>query len=150
MPATVTVLVQRLPHGDQIELPQYMTPGAAAADVRAAIVQPIVLEPGGIAMIPTGFAIELPPDYEMQIRPRSGLAVKHGITVVNAPATIDADYRGEVKVALINLGREAFTIEPAMRIAQVLLGTVTRIEWAEAAELTPTSRGAGGFGHSGT
>ena len=150
MPATVTVLVQRLPHGEQIELPRYMTPGAAAADVRAAIEHPMVIEPGGIALVPTGFAIELPPGYELQIRPRSGLAVKHGITVVNAPATIDADYRGEVKVALINLGRAAFTIEPAMRIAQVLLGPVTRIAWAEAVELTPTSRGAGGFGHSGT
>ena len=127
-----------------------MTPGAAAADVRAAIEQPMVIEPGGIALVPTGFAIELPQDFELQIRPRSGLAVKHGITVVNAPATIDADYRGEVKVALINLGRAAFTIEPAMRIAQVLLAPVTRIAWAEAAELTPTARGTGGFGHSGT
>ena len=149
MPATVTVRIQRFPHGEQVELPEYMTPGAAAADIRAAIERSIVIEPRGIALVPTGFAIELPPGFEMQIRPRSGLAVKHGITVVNAPATIDADYRGEVKVALINLGTAPFTIEPAMRIAQVLLGPVTRIAWEEAVELTPTARGAGGFGHSG-
>ena len=149
MPAdTVTVRIQRLPHGERVELPEYMTPGSAAADIRAALERSIVIEPRAIALVPTGFAIELPADFEMQIRPRSGLAVKHGITVVNAPATIDADYRGEVKVALINLGTVAFTIEPEMRIAQVLLAPVTRIAWEEAAELTPTARGAGGFGHS--
>jgi len=147
--SSVTVRIQRLPHGEHIAFPEYMTPGAAAADIRAALDRPLVLDPRAIALVPTGFAIELPPDFELQIRPRSGLAVKHGITVVNAPATIDADYRGEVMVALINLGNEPFTIEPAMRIAQVLLGRVTRIAWVEAGELTPTSRGTGGFGHSG-
>ena len=149
MPTSITVRIQRLPHGEHIELPQYMTPGAAAADVRAALERPMVIEPGAIALVPTGFAIELPADFELQIRPRSGLAVKHGITVVNAPATIDADYRGEVKVALINLGKAAFTVEPSMRIAQVLLGRVSRIAWEEATQLTPTARGSGGFGHSG-
>ena len=150
MPAdTVTVRIQRLPHGELVELPEYMTPGAAAADIRAALERPIVIGPREIALVPTGFAIELPADFELQIRPRSGLAVKHGITVVNAPATIDADYRGEVKVGLINLGNVAFTVEPAMRIAQVLLARMTRIAWQETAELTPTARGAGGFGHSG-
>ena len=126
-----------------------MTAGAAAADIRAAVPAPVVLEPQAIATIPTGLALEIPPGFEVQIRPRSGLAVKHGVTVVNAPATIDADYRGEVLVALVNLGRQPFTIERGMRIAQVLLGVVTRIAWEEAVELSPTARGGGGFGHSG-
>lgn len=145
-----TIRIRRLPHGEAIELPEYMTPGAAAADIRAALEAPFAIAPGSIAMIPTGFAMEIPPGFELQIRPRSGLAVKHGVTIVNAPATIDSDYRGEVMVALVNLGREAFVVERGMRIGQVLLGRVTRIAWQEADELSATARGAGGFGHSGT
>ncbi len=145
----VTVRVLRLPHGEDIELPRYMTEGAAAADLRAAVDSPVAIAPGAIAMVPTGLAIEIPPGWELQIRPRSGLAVKHGVTVINAPATIDADYRGEVKIALVNHGPAPFTIERGMRIAQVLLARVTRVAWEEADALTPTARGAGGFGHSG-
>jgi dUTP diphosphatase len=148
--SSAVIRVRRLPHGAGIELPRYMTDGAAAADVHAAVDRPLVLAPGAIAMIPTGLAIEIPTGWEVQIRPRSGLSVKHGVTVINAPATIDADYRGEVQVALVNHGREPFTIERGMRIAQVLVARVTRITWEEADDLTPTARGAGGFGHSGT
>jgi len=146
---TVTVRVLRLPHGADLELPQYMTAGAAAADIRAAVEAPLSIAPGAIVVVPTGLAIEIPHGWELQIRPRSGLAVKHGVTVINAPATIDADYRGEAKVALVNLGAEPFTIERGMRIAQVLLAPVTRAAWQEADALTPTARGEGGFGHSG-
>jgi dUTP pyrophosphatase len=145
----VTVRIQRLPHGEAIDPPQYMTDGAAAADIRAALDADIVIESGAVAMVPTGFAMEIPPGWVLSIRPRSGLAVKHGVTVVNAPATIDSDYRGEVKVALVNLGREPLTITRGMRIAQVMLERVTRIAWEEAETLAPTARGAGGFGHSG-
>lgn len=146
----VPIRFQRLPHGEGIELPAYATSGSAAADLRAAVDAPVVLAPRSIALIPSGFALEIPPGWEVQIRPRSGLALKHGVTVVNAPATIDSDYRGEVKVALVNLGPEAFTVERGMRIAQILPARVTRIEWTEAESLTATARGAGGFGHSGT
>jgi dUTP pyrophosphatase len=149
-PTSVAVRVRRLPHAEGIELPAYMTAGAAAADIRAAVETPVTIAPGSIMTIPTGLAFEIPPGWEVQIRPRSGLAARHGITVVNAPATIDADYRGEVMVALVHLGAEPFVIERGMRIAQILLGRVTRIEWEEAAELTETGRGTGGFGHSGT
>ena len=149
MPATVTILVQRLPHGEQVELPQYMTPGAAAADVRAAIEQPMVIEPGGIALVPTGFAIELPQDFELQIRPRSGLAVKHGITVLNSPGTIDSDYRGEVMVLLINLGAEPFTIVRGERIAQLVVQRVEQAELVKVKAVGATARGAGGFGSTG-
>jgi len=148
--APTIIRIQRLPNGAGIDLPRYMTDGAAAADIRAAVDVPVALAPGEIAMIPTGLVMEIPAGWEVQIRPRSGLAVKHGVTVINAPATIDADYRGEVKVALVNHGQEPFTIERDMRIAQVLVARVTHIVWEEAAELTPTARGAGGFGHSGT
>jgi dUTP pyrophosphatase len=146
---SIAVRVRRLPHAEGIELPAYMTAGAAAADIRAAVEAPVTIAPGSIVTIPTGLVFEIPEGWEIQIRPRSGLAVRHGITVVNSPATIDADYRGEVLVALVHLGAAPFTIERGMRIAQILLGRVTRIEWHEAAELTETGRGAGGFGHSG-
>ena len=146
---TLTVKVLRLPHAEDLELPTYMSAEAAAADVRAAVTAPLRVEPGAIVLVPTGLALEIPPGHEVQIRPRSGLAVRHGLTVINAPATIDADYRGEVQVALVHLGREPFTIERGMRIAQILLARVTRIAWEEAEALTPTARGAGGFGSSG-
>ena len=147
--STLLVRVVRLAHARDLELPAYMTAGAAAADLRAAVEKDVTLAPGAIAMIPTGLVMEVPAGYELQIRPRSGLAARHGVTLINAPATIDSDYRGEVMVALVNLGREPFTIERGMRIAQALLGRVTRIEWQEADDLSATTRGSGGFGHSG-
>jgi dUTP pyrophosphatase len=146
----VTVRVLRLPHGEGLELPRAMTAHAAAADVVAAVEAPLVVAPAEIALVPTGLAFEIPVGWEIQIRPRSGLALKHGITLINAPATIDADYRGEVKIAIVNLGREPFTVTRGMRIAQLLLGKVTPIAWEEAEALSPTARGDGGFGHSGT
>ena len=149
MPATVTIRVVRLPHALDLELPRYMTAGAAAADIHAAVQAPVTLQPGAIALIPTGLTLEIPVGWELQLRPRSGLALKHGITVINAPATIDADYRGEVQVALINLGREPFVVERGMRIAQTLPQPVTHAVWEEAEALSETARGAGGFGHSG-
>lgn len=147
--AAVNVRVLRLAHGADVALPEYMTAGAAAADLRAAVEAPLVIAPGSIALVPTGLALEIPPGWELQIRPRSGLAFRHGVTVINAPATIDADYRGEVQVALVNHGKVPFTIERGMRIAQVLLAPVTRVTWEEAETLSETARGAGGFGHSG-
>lgn len=148
-PEAVGVRVMRLPHGEGLDLPRYMSDGAAAADLHAAVEAAVEIAPGEIALLPTGLALEIPAGWELQIRPRSGLAARHGVTVVNAPATIDADYRGEVKVALINHGRDPFTVERGMRIAQVCLGRATRIAWEEAASLAPTARGDGGFGHSG-
>ena len=147
---SVTVRVQRLPHGEGLELPRPMTAHAAAADVVAAVETPLAIAPGAIALVPTGLAFEIPVGWEVQIRPRSGLALKHGITLINAPATIDADYRGEVKIAIVNLGREPFTVTRGMRIAQLLLGKVTPVAWEETETLSPTARGEGGFGHSGT
>ena len=118
-------------------------------DVRAALAGPVEIAPGAIARIPTGFAVEVPPGFEIQIRPRSGLASRNGITLPNTPATIDSDYRGEITIALVNLGREAFVVERGMRIAQMVLARVPLVTWEETEELTPTSRGAGGFGHTG-
>jgi len=131
------------------ELPRYMTPGSAGMDLVAAVDGPVTIERGGRALVPTGIAIELPPGHEGQVRPRSGLAVKHGVTVLNAPGTIDEDYRGEVKVALCNLGPEPFLVEPGMRVAQLIVAPVTRVEVEEVEELADTTRGAGGFGHTG-
>jgi dUTP pyrophosphatase len=146
----ITIRVQRLPHAEGVELPTYMTAGAAGADVRAAVTEAVTIAPGDIVMIPTGLTIEIPAGFEVQIRPRSGLAVKHGVTLPNSPATIDSDYRGEIRVGLVNLGREAFTIERGMRIAQMVAAPVTRIEWEQTETLSTSTRGAGGFGHSGT
>ena len=143
------VSIRRLPGSVEVELPQYQTHGASGLDVRAAIAGEILIQPGGIAMIPTGFALEIPEGFEAQVRPRSGLATKHGVTLPNSPATIDSDYRGELKVALINLGSAPFTVEPGMRIAQLVFAPVTRIEWSEATEFSFTQRGDGGFGHTG-
>lgn len=131
------------------QLPRYMTEGAAGMDLTAAIDGPLVLQPSARALVPTGLSIALPAGHEGQVRPRSGLAVKHGLSVINAPGTIDEDYRGEVKVALINLGNEAFTIESGMRIAQLVVAPVTRVEVDEVDVLTDTDRGPGGFGHTG-
>lgn len=131
-------------------LPQKMTEHSAGFDVSAALAEPVVLEPGQIRLIPCGFAMAIPEGYEVQVRPRSGLASKHGVTLVNTPGTIDADYRGEVKVPLINLGQQPFIVEPGMRIAQLLIAPVPRVRMVEVEDLDDTPRGAGGFGHTGS
>ncbi len=141
------LLVKRLGHARG--LPRYMSEQAAGMDLPAAIETPLTLAPGERALVPTGLALAIPPGYEGQVRPRSGLAAKHGLTLLNAPGTIDADYRGEVKVILINLGSEPVTISPGQRIAQLVIAPVTRAELTEVDELPPTPRGEGGFGHSG-
>ncbi len=142
------VEVQRLANGQDLPLPAYETAGAAGLDLRAA--ETITLRPGTRCLMPTGIAIALPQGFEAQVRPRSGLAVKHGVTVLNAPGTIDSDYRGEVKVPLINHGQEDFTIARGDRIAQMVVAPVTRISWSELEMLDDTERGTGGFGSSGT
>lgn len=147
--STVAVRVVILPHGEGLPLPAWQTAGAAGADVHAAVTEPLVLEPGDRALVPAGFRLALPDGWEMQVRPRSGLAVRHGITVLNAPGTIDADYRGELQVPLINLGREPFRIERGERIAQVVLAPVHRGSWQVVAELDDTHRGERGFGSTG-
>ena len=145
----IAVHVVRLPHAADLPLPAYETAGSAGMDVRAAVDAPLALAPGAIALVPTGLTIEVPPGFEMQVRPRSGLAAKYGITLPNSPATIDSDYRGEVRVIVQNLGAEPFVIERGMRIAQFVLQRVPRVTWVEAESLTATARGAGGFGHTG-
>jgi len=147
-PISVPIMV--LPHGEGLELPAYQTLGSAGLDFVAAVREPVILEPGRHALIPTGIAFALPDGWELQVRPRSGLAFKHGIAVLNAPGTIDADYRGELQILLINLGTAPFSIERGMRIAQGVLAQVHQIVWDVTTELPQTSRGAGGFGHSGT
>ena len=130
-------------------LPEYQTPLSAGLDIRANLDESVTLQPLERAMIPTGLFVELPEGCEMQIRPRSGLAAKHGITVLNSPGTIDADYRGEIKVILVNLSNEPFTIEAGVRIAQMIVARYEQIEWEAAEELSSTERGAGGFGSTG-
>jgi dUTP pyrophosphatase len=149
MSDVVRVRIRRLAHGEGLPLPGRASEGAAGLDVRAALAEPVTIEPGAIARIPTGFALEVPAGFEVQIRPRSGLAMSHGVTLPNAPATIDADYRGEIVVALINHGREPVIVERGMRIAQMVLARVPVLEWLEVEELSPTPRGEGGFGHTG-
>ena len=146
----ITVQVTRLAHGADLPLPHYATPQSAGLDLVAAVVDAVSLAPGERALIPTGIAIALPPGYEAQVRPRSGLALKHGITTLNTPGTIDADYRGEVGVILINHGQEVFTIRRGDRIAQMVVAPVTRLAWSEQTTLDQTERGAGGFGSTGT
>ncbi len=143
--------VVRLPHGEGLELPAYATPGSAGMDLRAAVPehQPVTLQPGASAMVATGLSIALPHGFEAQVRPRSGLAAKHQVSVLNSPGTIDADYRGEVKVILINHGRTPFTVERGARIAQMVIAPVTRALFHEVAELPDSERGASGFGSSG-
>lgn len=130
-------------------LPAYQTAGAAGADVRACLDKPLVLEPGQRALVPTGLSFEIPDGYEMQVRPRSGLAAKHGVTVLNSPGTIDSDYRGEVQVILVNLGTERFTISHGDRIAQLVVAPVERVQFRPAQDLSGTARGHGGFGSTG-
>ncbi len=146
-----TLTLIRLPHGAGLDLPDYETAGAAGMDLRAAVdaENALVLAPGKRALVPTGFVFEIPEGFEGQVRPRSGLALKHGITCLNTPGTIDSDYRGEVKVLLINLGDEHFAITRGMRIAQVVLAPVTQMRVSEGTDATATARGAGGFGSTG-
>ena len=145
----VTIHIMRV-GADDIPLPSYATGGSAGMDICAAVDGEAVLAPGETALIPSGFRIALPPGYEAQVRPRSGLAIKHQIGIMNAPGTIDADYRGEVKVILANLGAEPFTVERGMRIAQMVVAPVARLEWSVTETLPDTARGAGGFGSTGT
>jgi dUTP pyrophosphatase len=147
---TRTIHVTRLPHAEGLPLPSYATSGAAGMDLLAAVTAPLIIPPGDRALVPTGLRIALPPGHELQVRPRSGLALKHGIMVPNSPGTIDEDYRGELQVIVLNGGAEPFTVERGMRIAQAVLAPVTRAAWAEVAELPETGRGQGGFGSTGT
>src|SRR6476659_2934537 len=150
--ALVEVLVQRLPHYEDLPLPAYQSATAAGLDLLAAVpsAAPVTIAPGARALVPTGIAIALAPGYEAQVRPRSGLAARHGLTVLNAPGTIDADYRGEIQVLLVNLGREAVTITRGMRVAQLVIAPVVRAHILDVASLDKTSRGSGGFGSTGS
>jgi len=146
-PDRIDVEVKRLPHGDGLDLPAYATDGAAGMDVLAA--EDVTLAPGSRHAVPTGFALGIPAGYEIQVRPRSGLALKHGISLPNTPGTIDEDYRGELKIIMINLGSEPFEIRRGDRIAQLVLAPVVRAHWVETDQLDATARGAGGFGSTG-
>jgi dUTP pyrophosphatase len=143
------IAITQLPHAKGLNLPQYATAYSAGLDLEAAVDAPLTLKPGERTLVPTGLAIALPEGYEAQIRPRSGLAAKNGVTVLNSPGTIDADYRGEIKVILANLGTEAFTVERGMRIAQMVIAAYTRAQWNVVETLDATERGAGGFGSTG-
>jgi dUTP pyrophosphatase len=149
-PSAVKVQVQQLPHGSDLPLPAYATVHSAGMDLLAAIEQDISIKPHSRAMIPTGIAMALPDGFEAQVRPRSGLAAKHGVTVLNTPGTIDADYRGEIKVILINFGEEDFIVERGMRIAQMVIAPYIQGQWAATDMLDDTKRGSGGFGSTGT
>jgi len=150
MTDTPIIDVVRLPHAEGLPLPTYATDGAAGMDLLAAVAAPLVIPPGGRALVPTGLAIALPHGYELQVRPRSGLALKNGITLPNSPGTIDEDYRGELGVIVLNAGAEPFTVERGMRIAQAVIAPVVRAAWREVTTLPETLRGTGGFGSTGT
>jgi dUTP pyrophosphatase len=150
VPTTIRVPIRRLPSSDGLPLPTYMTPGAAGMDLHAAVSDDVVIDPRMIIMVPTGLEVAIPEGFEGQVRPRSGLAVKHGISLPNTPATIDADYRGEIRVPLINLGIEAFRVSRGMRIAQLVVAPIVQVQWDEVEHLPATDRGASGFGHTGT
>jgi dUTP pyrophosphatase len=147
---SVAVAITRLAHATDLPLPEYQTEHSAGMDLLAAVQTDLIVGPGERILVPTGLAIALPEGHEAQVRPRSGLALKHGIALVNAPGTIDADYRGEIGVILINHGAEPFTIERGMRIAQMVIAPVTRANWHEVADLPDSTRGSGGFGSTGT
>ncbi len=149
---SVTVRVKRLPHGEGLKLPSYQSAHAAGLDLVAGVprAEPVELKPGARALIPTGFALELPHGFEAQVRPRSGLALKHGVTLLNSPGTIDADYRGELMVILVNLGNEPFVVQRGDRIAQLVIAPVAQVEIVAAEELGATERGQGGFGSTGS
>jgi len=142
--------ISKVLDSDNLNIPKYATEDSAGMDLEANINSPIILKPNERAIIPTGLAIALPKGYEAQIRPRSGLAAKHGITILNSPGTIDADYRGEIKAIIINLSLEDFIIEPKMRIAQMVIAQYTRVNWEIVEDLNETERGIGGFGSTGT
>jgi dUTP pyrophosphatase len=148
--SALQVRVRLLPHGEGIPLPRWQTAGAAGADLHAAVNTPLELAPGARALVPCGFCMALPAGWEAQVRPRSGLAAKHGVTVLNSPGTIDADYRGEVQVILVNLGQAPFTVARGDRVAQIVLAPVTVGEWVVVDTLDDTERGAGGFGSTGS
>jgi len=147
----IKVDIRQLPHGEGLALPAYQSAHAAGLDLLAAVPEgaPLILSPGAYALVPTGLTIALPPGYEAQVRPRSGLAAKHGVTVLNAPGTVDADYRGEIGVLLINHGAKPFPIQRGERIAQMVIASVVRVELVSAASLSATERGDGGFGSTG-
>jgi dUTP pyrophosphatase len=147
---SIPIRVCRLPHGEGLPLPSYATAGAAGMDLLAAVAEPVTIGPGQRALIPTGLTIALPPGYELQIRPRSGLALRHGIVLPNSPGTIDEDYRGELQVIVLNAGDALFTVERGMRIAQAVLAPVVRARWQPVQNLDETARGSGGFGSTGT
>ena len=147
--ADLEIQIQKLPGNADLPLPSHQSEGAVGMDLHAAVTGEVTLAPGARASIPCGIAIAVPPGYEAQVRPRSGLAAKHGISLVNTPGTIDPDYRGEVKVLLINHGKEPFVVARGMRIAQLLVLPVPRVVWKEVSELPPTARGSVGFGHTG-
>ncbi|MFO1060188.1 MAG: dUTP diphosphatase [Dongiaceae bacterium] len=149
MSNSVAVAIHRLPHGADLPLPAYATPGSAGLDLLAAIAEPLTLAPGERRAVPTGIAIALPEGFEAQVRPRSGLALRQGVTVLNSPGTIDADYRGEIQAILINLGAGPVSLGRGERIAQLVVAPVTRIAWEETGALPATGRGAGGFGSTG-
>ena len=148
---SATIAVKRLPHGEGLPLPAYETPHAAGMDLRAAVAEdaPLTLRPGDRHAVPTGLCVAIPPGFEGQVRPRSGLALRHGVTCLNAPGTVDADYRGEVQVILINLGADDFVVRRGERIAQLLIAPVVQAAWREADTLEATQRGEGGFGSTG-
>ena len=146
---SVAISVRRVrPSADALPLPQYMTAGAAGIDLMADVAEPVELAPGARGLVPTGIAVEIPPGFEAQVRPRSGLAWRHGVTLLNSPGTIDSDYRGEIIVLLINLGERPYTVRRAERIAQMVIAPVVRAELCEAETLATSARGAGGFGHT--
>ncbi len=149
-PSTPIAGIVRLPHGQGLELPQYQTEHSAGMDLPAAVLEPVTLVAGARTLVPTGFVLELPHGHEAQVRPRSGLALKHGVTVLNSPGTIDADYRGEVQVLLANFGGEPFVITRGMRIAQLVIAPVTQVMLEERNLPGTTARGDGGFGSTGT
>lgn len=149
MTTPLRIPILREPGCEDIPLPAYETAHAAGMDLRAAVCEPIVLAPGARALLPTGLRIALPAGYEAQVRPRSGLALRHGVTMLNTPGTIDADYRGEIRVIMINLGQEPFAVQRGDRIAQMIIAPVTRAEWTPVDALDETARGDGGFGHTG-
>ncbi len=147
--AIVTIAIRSLPHGTGLPLPAYQTAGSAGMDLHAAISEDCAIPPGARQFLPCGFSLAIPPGYEGQVRSRSGLALKHGVAVLNAPGTIDSDYRGEVGVVLINHGDQPFVVSRGMRIAQLVIARVEHAGWAEVAELPETVRGSGGYGHTG-
>ena len=149
MTEKIIIQIKHLPHGENLPLPQYMTPHAAGMDLVAAVDADTVINPGQRKLIPTGICIALPPGFEAQVRPRSGLAINHGIGLLNAPGTIDADYRGEIKVIVANFGEQPFTVKRGDRIAQMVIQRVACGEWVAVEELPPSERNDGGFGHTG-